>query len=550
MEYLSSSVQLRREYSEVLKVLCKEVNSMHSLRCLRELEQSVISDLSVFDLDVRKYSDPLQLILDRQVTAMISKYPLLHCKEDPVENCLQTYYKFEEQCQETNERLSSGRLPEPDVSAVMFTARRKIDKILGRLPEVQDLSFTFGPGATRNVSRRTSAFHKISAKPECTFRALVPSLRLVASVPRLWTLWGGTEFDPPKMNIVPGSRFGQVPKNAKTNRPIDVEPTLNGVLQRGYGEVIRNRLGRVGNCIRSGQQRHAELARVASVRKDLATIDFSGASDSIASILVLDLLPPDWFDALDTVRSHCHRINGKDEVLHKFSSMGNGFTFELETLIFLALARATCNILELPVDDVSVYGDDVILPTDAMPLFEKVCDWCGFTINREKSFYGSDSFRESCGADWMDGIDVRVAYMRHEPSPHYLTTLHNRLFTLGISEILPKTMERLVRAIPKKFRNFGPPTEHTYGYLHSYEYFGKPTRVVRIVPRQHSPKGRAILPYAMYSSQFCGDYSSERVPWDKPLDMSRFAVRSDIKVKLSSRLNPDGSWGKLFKRSS
>jgi len=549
MKYIQSSAKLRLDYIEVLKVLCREVNSQYSRKCLRELNRSFIR-LEKLDLDLRSYDDPISMILDRQVSGMITKCPSLPVLIDPVQACRDTYDKFENQCEATNDRLASGRFPESDVVAVLFTARRKIANILGDLPQIEDLPFTYGPGATHNVKRRTSAFHKILAEPECTLQSLRASQRLLRSVPRLWTLYGGSVDSPPIMKIVRGSRFGQVPKSAKTNRPIDIEPTLNGVLQRGYGGIIRNRLGRSGNCIRSGQARHSRLARNASIHKELATIDFSGASDSISSHLVLDLLPLDWFDALDNCRSHYHRIDGEYKYLHKFSAMGNGFTFELETLIFLSLARACCDILGLSNCETSVYGDDVIIPTAAIDLFFKVCDWCGFTINSEKSFWGTDGFRESCGSDWFDGIDVRVAYMRHDISPHYLTTLHNRLTCLGIDHLIPQTIMRLRMCIPSQFRRFGPPSSHLYGYLHSWDHIDTTVEAVSFRPRKFRPYGRPTLAYAFYTSQFVQDqYDLDRnwiirkdVQWasiyareigsqfDSPISMERFTIRNDFKL--------------------
>lgn len=546
MRYVQPSAKLRTGYVEVLKQLCREVNSVYSRKCLRELNRNFVR-LDRLDLDLRSYSDPVELILDRQVNGMLTKCPAIPVEADPVDNCYRTYYKFEQQCLRTNRRLASGRLPEPDVAAVLFTARRKIANILGDVPEPQDLPFSFGPGATHNVKQRTSVFHKIIAEPESTSQCYKTAFKLLSSVPSLWTAWGGSIDDPPKLKIVDGSRFGQVPKSAKTNRPIDIEPTINGVLQRGYGTIIRNRLARASNCIRSGQQRHNRLARDASISKELATIDKSGASDSIASHLVLDLLPMPWFEALDDCRSHYHTIRGRVEYLQKFSAMGNGFTFELETLMFLALARAATELVGLSPKDVSVYGDDVIMPSAAVDLYFEVCDWCGFTINEEKSFWGDDAFRESCGADWFNGVDVRVAYMRHDISPHYLTALHNRLVELGIAELIPVTMRGLQQLVPVEFRRFGPPSEHRYGYLHSWNHL-EPVTAVCIRPKKHRPFGGVYLwAYALYSSQFCGgsvSWLSEkgfRQQWLESrqsnmfqlvpsLDMRRFTIRNDFKL--------------------
>ena len=86
--------------------------------------------------------------------------------------------------------------------------------------------------------------------------------------------------------------------------------------------------------------------------------------------------------------------------------MGNSYTFELESLIFFSLAYATCTHLGLSPKNVSVYGDDVVIPVEAMNLFREVLTVCGFIINTDKS-YSSGPFRESCGADYLEGLDIR-----------------------------------------------------------------------------------------------------------------------------------------------
>lgn len=568
MKYIQSSSYLELGYLKVLKQLCREINTPYSQKCLRELNRNFVR-FDRLDLDLRSYTDPVSMIKDRLVNGLVTKCPTIPTLEDPTLNCLTTFNRFEAQCLETNERFASDRNPESDVTSVLFGARRKIAKILGDVPKPSDLSFTFGPGATRNVKRRTSVFAKLTAEPECTLESRAAVLRTLATVPRLWTLWGGTSTSFPKLKIVQGSRFGQVPKSAKTNRPIDVEPTLNGVLQRGYGSVIKNRLAANGNCIRSGQKRHSDLARYASVMKTLATIDFSGASDSIASMVVLDLLPLDWFEALNDCRSHRHFIEDEWKNLQKFSSMGNGFTFELETLIFLSLARATCDHLGISSNLVSVYGDDVIIPTDAVDLFFKVSEWCGFTINADKSFWGSDEFRESCGSDYFNGVDVRVAYMRNAPSPHYLITLLNRLTTLGLDHLVPDTVSELRALVPGEFRRYGPPSDHMYGYIHSWDHLGSRVLAIKFQPREYRPQGRVMVAYALYHSVSVGDPGNDiselynrlrfnrtfdryvqfygvalRRLWDSqhehfsdiggmfdaPISMERFTVRKDFKL--------------------
>jgi hypothetical protein len=90
--------------------------------------------------------------------------------------------------------------------------------------------------------------------------------------------------------------------------------------------------------------------------------------------------------------------------------MGNGFTFELESLIFFAAASAVVDYLGLP-STVSVFGDDVILPAQAFDLFASYSSFLGFKVNPEKSF-AQGPFRESCGSYYFGGTDCKPLYLK------------------------------------------------------------------------------------------------------------------------------------------
>jgi hypothetical protein len=112
--------------------------------------------------------------------------------------------------------------------------------------------------------------------------------------------------------------------------------------------------------------------------------------------------------------------DGKVISQEKFSSMGNGFTFPLETLIFWSLAASCC---ESDVE-ASAFGDDLIVPTYAYGLLTEVLRSAGFLVNQTKSFH-KGPFRESCGKDYFRGTDVRPAYMSKWVSGQSLFVLHN-----------------------------------------------------------------------------------------------------------------------------
>lgn len=212
-----------------------------------------------------------------------------------------------------------------------------------------------------------------------------------------------------EFNVVSGGRFSTVPKNAVIDRPIVPQPSFNAYLQRGIGLYIRNRLALYGIDLRD-QSRNRGLARKGSIDGSLATLDLSGASDSISDRVVWELLPPEWYAVLNDLRPFMVDVDGSWVYQHTFSSMGNGYTFELESLLFYALVLATCEV-EGVAGTVSIYGDDIICPTPASDAVICTLQGCGFIINEDKSFT-KGPFRESCGGHYYCGVDVTPFYIR------------------------------------------------------------------------------------------------------------------------------------------
>lgn len=182
--------------------------------------------------------------------------------------------------------------------------------------------------------------------------------------------------------------------------------------QKAVGDLIRKRLRRVGVNL-NDQTINNRLAREGSVSGELATIDLSSASDSVTRTLVMTLLPEEWFDLMDDLRSPITLIDGERHENVMFSSMGNAFTFELESLIFWALARSVAYLLGVK-GTISVYGDDIICPRGLYDVFIDVLGFCGFRANARKSF-NSGTFRESCGKHWDSGVDVTPFYVKKVP---------------------------------------------------------------------------------------------------------------------------------------
>lgn len=228
-----------------------------------------------------------------------------------------------------------------------------------------------------------------------------------------------------RFRSVPGNILFTVPKNASIDRVACKEPDINMYLQLAVGGHIRERLMHSGINLNK-QEINSELARQGSVTGELATVDLSSASDSITTTLVNKLLPPEWFVLMDRIRSRETLIDGVVHENNMFSSMGNGFTFELESLIFWALTRSVCYYGGFR-GTISVYGDDIIVPSAATGLLKDVFGFCGLLFNSKKSF-SSGPFRESCGGHWYNGVDVKPFYIK-QPINHVSRLIHflNRL---------------------------------------------------------------------------------------------------------------------------
>lgn len=374
----------------------------------RDLLQDRHSRLVSVAINPSGYSDWREFFRDYQAMSLLKKYPGLNLNVDRRQVAIDKFLKSEQTCVATNQRLST-LIRSPAMYNVAQRARSYIARILGSFSwDVAVQYFDFGPGANSGIPRRRSHLCNKIGNP-------IPTVTGDCSV----LLDAYMKFDPhigsliTDKTLVKGSGVTTVPKDARCDRVIAVEPLWNMFFQKGIGRMIRNRLKIAGLDLDKGQPRNQELARLGSLDGSLATIDLSSASDTIAKSLVELLLPDDWLQAMMTVRSpYCKLPNGDELLLRKFSSMGNGFTFELESLIFLALCKAVYPAGRIG-RDILVFGDDIIFPSDLVNDLVAALSFFGFTTNIEKTFT-SGPFRESCGKHYFRGRDVTPFFLKKE----------------------------------------------------------------------------------------------------------------------------------------
>lgn len=457
------------DFGEVFFAICKRVDTTYSLSCWLRWKGRCLSSLSM--PDPARYDSAHEFGNDYLCYSWASKAQLNLEGRDLAQTALDGFISDEAFNKETTSRIRSWNAcgGTPHVEATINRLQRKIASILGPLDMGAVLaSCRFGNGATATLKRRNARFdQKITTLPFSVSpgalnlgRALVESdlawLRAVIGT----DLVGPCSLLPRCFEVLNYNVFDTVPKSLKTDRTIAKEPLLNGVLQQGVHVYLRERLKLTGTDLRD-QGRNQKLAGLAQ-KLHLCTIDGKSASNSVTTALVELLLPVDWYLLLDSLRSKYTKL--PDGTIHRnymFSSMGNAFTFELESLIFYAILHVCSEGSRFA----SVYGDDMITEQRFAQETIHTLELFGFRVNRDKTFV-SGRFFESCGKHFFDGFDVTPVYQKAPPRRNLAERIraHNRLIRwalrsglgVGLDSTVFGACEVLTRDSPKRGSLFGP----------------------------------------------------------------------------------------------
>jgi len=401
------------EAARVVKALCRDISTPYSEAFYKALEKGDWPSLLKMGCHPGQYKDALSYKLDASLYGLFRKcedIPGQLTSKELEDNCVADFFLIEKQNFRINKRLEpylfnlSGC--SEGVRGVISRARKMVRDVLGPPPLL--IEGRFGPGTTYGDKGLLSTIpDKMQSLPTLTTLAdhLLPE----------WseTAWARAQaVDGRSPSLVLGNRFATVPKTYAKRRSIAIEPSINQFYQLGVGSCIKQRLRRFGWNLLTAQPIHRELARKGSIDGSWATLDLSNASDTVCKNLVEILLPKPWFSLLNSLRSPRTQVRGKWVLLEKFSSMGNGFTFELETLIFSSLIFAVTG-LRLG-SEFFVFGDDIIIPPSTCSDVIACLEFFGFTINKDKSFT-EGPFRESCGGDFFLGMDVRPFSLKRLP---------------------------------------------------------------------------------------------------------------------------------------
>lgn len=536
-------------------------NFLSALDCPRSLtvwllystkEHSQLVDLSVNPND---YVSPLAFRAAYSASEFLSKSDFLDLEVSRKQAAMTKFREFEALCHKTNSRfkdLSFDPLFSGANVWLLNATERKIAQILGdfRADEFVDEA-GWGPGVSTTLKgSEVSGFNKFHAERGITRELYAFVSPWFSEAYPSWVKYASGEVIPLEsfFSEEVGNRVVTVPKNSKTDRVIAIEPGFNIWFQKAIGSMIRKRLRREGIDLNS-QERNQELARLSSIDDSLATIDFSSASDSISTGLVRALFSSSrWITLLESCRSKYGILDSDLYEWKKFSAMGNGFTFELESLIFYAAASAVCDYLKLDSRRISVFGDDVIIPVEAYDLYSSFSEFLGFRLNKKKSF-SSTYFRESCGSHYFDGVDCKPIYLKRKisnvESVYKLVNsvrlyAHRCNFHNGCSRSFLHCWRHLYRGLPKALR-FGIPLGFGDGgvVMNFDEACPTTSSSSKYSPR---PAGRGFEGFRFPLIAFTGVTQSSEHPamllnrmWARSTEMSysnEYTLRGTVRVRL------------------
>lgn len=261
-------------------------------------------------------------------------------------------------------------------------------------------------------------------------------------------------------SIVEGSRLTFVPKTRDISRTVCTEPTLNMMFQKWVGSFLEGELrGRLKIDLSFQPNLNREGARLGSLYGSYGTIDLSSASDSISCNLIQSIFPKHFSDILFQTRSPLTILpTGERVKLDMISSMGNGYTFPLQTLIFATLVVSCYRVMGIKPtfgsrgpSNFGVFGDDIIVRKEAYAFVVECLETLGFTVNADKSF-NTGSFRESCGGDYFRGHNIRGVYLQSLKTDSLVYSAANRLLRWSAQADIPlfNTVGYLLKGLDKK----------------------------------------------------------------------------------------------------
>nr|UUW21139.1 MAG: RNA replicase beta chain [Sanya steitz-like virus 5] len=340
--------------------------------------------------------------------------------------------------------------------------------------EVYEVSGRHGPGAVSDLK---------NGEDKYLFPSWSRRLSSVFPPAVMMTHWGWAEFGIPDSWGSPAiSKLIAVPKTYDKPRLIASEPTANMWCQQAILKWIRRNMTDVASTMIdfSSQEPSRVMALHASqgdaLAIPLATIDLESASDRLLCSTVEKLFAPNpsLLLALMASRSVGIRsevVSKQTSVMCKYAPQGNATTFPVQSLTYATMALSSLIVSwgldrgsitkELLLDlgrHLRVFGDDIIIPVDAVMHFGILAKHMLLKVNVDKTHI-SGKFRESCGMDAYNGVNVTPLYLSSlKPKPTSLSSLASWVAVSNNARIRGYTMmsEYLADCIPGKWRRCIP----------------------------------------------------------------------------------------------
>lgn len=311
-----------------------------------------------------------------------------------------------------------------------------------------------------------------------------------------------------------------VPKTIDKPRLITIEPTANQFLQQGLMKWFRDSLPKpLRHCIDfRSQEPSRALVKSASRDGYLSTVDLSSASDRLSCWTVErafrhygGVLP-----LLYGTRTHLV-IDGTNSKLFtelelmKFAGQGSAVTFPVQSIIYAMICIASLSVAEgqkLSSKNlvsyskrIQVYGDDLILPSFAVPCLDILLQLLQLKMNVMKT-HTEGRYRESCGMDCFLGIDVTPLYLTAfdlGKGPRALTSwvdVSNNAHIKGLWHLtkwMDSKLGKLSKLIPISSKPRGSLTRHTF--LLGYD-IGMQSPIKKWDENLHHYKVKGLVPVA------------------------------------------------------
>lgn len=391
----------------------------------RSTESIICSDLS-----------PKQVALIQLHESIVKKYEPTGENQAADKAALDLFIESSELC----------KLWEPDETSYHYSTMCRARELLKRRffgGELQAPRVTLAKALDR---LRPGPGSSLGAKGQTDFIGKLFFSKLTTYDKSLWhfykdnvpTIWRAAEHKRQKQYgeccIVKSSKLTYAKKYFNVSRVINTEASVEMLFQLGVGDLLEDCLRDWFNISLDTQPTiNRFLARIGSIYGSHATVDLKTASDLIAQRFTSWFFCPQMYKPLDSIRAKCIELpDGNIHELGTFSTMGNGFTFPMQTLIFACIVEAAYEELGLStynfgmIPSFSVFGDDIVCVKQAYDKVLGLLEWCGFRVNRTKSF-NTGSFRESCGQDFFKGHDVRGIYVRKFSHETHRFSVFNRL---------------------------------------------------------------------------------------------------------------------------